>query len=288
MNALLYGIADLTEAGLVDEAEQWLEDLRARAAKVRQPVYDAFVGFFDATVSLLRGEYDRAAQLADDALLRGLQSHGVNAEHAWSGHAFIRAWDRGDLPALLEMVEQSASRPATLPIWRIGLGACFAACGRTDDARQVLEETVGADGIRHNLDSVWLAVAALLVEIARAVGDAERGAILLRELRPYEGRIILTGLGRASLGPVNRYMGVAAHLAGDLDEAERLLRASAKQARWMFATPHEARALFDLSAVIADRDGPDSDEAVRLRERAEQLAAPIGLVLGGLGATASR
>ena len=273
MNALLYGIADLTEAGLVDETEQWLEELRSRAAKVRQPVYDAFVGFFDATIALMRGEYDRSAQLADEALLRGLQSHGVNAEHAWAGHAFIRAWDRGDLASLMDTVEQAATRSGTLPIRRVGFGACLASAGRNSAAREILAEMVTeTDGIRHNPDSVWLAVGSLLTEIARAVGDTERAAILLRELRPYEGRIVLTGLGRASFGPVNRYIGVAAHVAGELDEAERLLRASAKQSRWMFAVPHEARALFDLVAVLIDRDGPDSTEAGVARERAERLA----------------
>jgi hypothetical protein len=37
-----------------------------------------------------------------------------------------------------------------------------------------------------------------------------------------------------------------------------------------------------------DLDGGHSDEAARLRERAERLAEPIGLVVGGLDATASR
>jgi hypothetical protein len=287
MNALLYGVADLAEAGLVDEMETWLEDLRALAAKVRQPVYDAFVGFFDATIALMRGEYEKSAHLADEALLRGLQSHGVNAEHAWAGHAFIRAWDQGNLPSLLDTVEQSALR-GTLPIWRVAYGTCLAATGRVDDAHTILCETVTDAGVKHNPDSVWLAVSALLVEIARAVGDTERGAILYRELRPYEGRLILTGLGRAALGPANRIIGVAAQLAGELDEAERLFRASAKQARWMFAVPHEARALFDLATLLVERDGPDSEDAARARQRAERLAEPIGLVLGGLGATATR
>ena len=69
MNALLYGVTDLTEAGLVHEAMEWLERLRVRALKVRQPVYDAFVGFMDATRLLLQGEYARSAQLADDTLV---------------------------------------------------------------------------------------------------------------------------------------------------------------------------------------------------------------------------
>ena len=56
---LLYGIADLTEAGEIVEAYAVVRAAAHLAAEVRQPVYDAFVGFFDATVALLRGEYDR-------------------------------------------------------------------------------------------------------------------------------------------------------------------------------------------------------------------------------------
>ena len=59
------------------------------------------------------------------------------------------------------------------------------ATGRADEARPVLEAMVTADGIRHNPDSLFLAIGALLVEIARAVDDSERAAILLRELLPY-------------------------------------------------------------------------------------------------------
>src|SRR3954453_14009684 len=37
LNALLYGITDLTEAGLVEEAAKWFERFRARAADGHPP-----------------------------------------------------------------------------------------------------------------------------------------------------------------------------------------------------------------------------------------------------------
>ena len=207
LNALLYGIADLTEAGDIPEAYRWFLRLKSLAAEVRQPVYDAFVGFFDATVALLRGEYDRSAQLADEALLRGLQSHGVNAEQAWSGQAFIRAWDRGELSTMTALVEQAAARPPHLAIWKVALGACLVASGRGDEARPLLDELITPTGIDHNPDSLYLAIGALLVEIAREVGTPEHAALLCQHLLPYRGRIIITGLGRAVAGtarPVHR------------------------------------------------------------------------------------
>ena len=286
MNALLYGIADLTEAGLVHEALDWLERLRVRAARVRQPVYDAFVGFMDATRLLLQGEYARSAQLADDALVRGLQSHGVNAEMAWAAQTFIRAWDRGELAGLTDIVEQAAGQPPHLAIWGAGRALCLIASGRPEEARPVLEAFVSEAGVKHNPDSLWLALTSLLVEVARAVDDRDRAAILLRELLPYRGRMVMTGLGRASLGPADRFVGVAAHVAGDLQLADEALAAAVEQARSMAAVPHVARALFDRAAVVHDLRGDDA-EAEALRQRARRLADRVGLVLDSLAVSPS-
>ncbi|MCU1359920.1 MAG: hypothetical protein JWN99_1209 [Ilumatobacteraceae bacterium] len=284
LNALLYGIADLTEAGEITEAYSWFLQLKTLAAEVRQPVYDAFVGFFEATIALLRGQYDVSARLADEALVRGLQSHGVNAEQAWSGQTFISAWDRGQLSTMTSLVEQAAARPPYLPIWRVGLGACLIASGRGEEARPILDDLVTPAGINHNPDSLYLAIGALLVEITREVGTAEHAALLCRHLLPYRGRIVITGLGRASLGPIDRFIGLAAFLAGDLPLADQLLDAAVRQAQAMYAKPHIARAMYDRALVLEARRGDGDPEALALREQALSIAGSIGLVVGGLAA----
>ncbi len=286
LNVLLYYVADLVEAGRLAEAEERLELLRRGAADVRQPVYDAFVGFFDATFALLHGEYDSSAKLADDSLLRGLQSHGANAEHAWAGQTFIRAWDRGELGGLVAFAEQAAARPPVLPIWDVALGACLVASGRGEEARPILERYVTDDGIGHNPDSLWFSIGGLLVEMARELGDRDRAAILRRELEPFLGRFAISGLGRACLGPVTRFVGVAAAVCGDLDAADALLDRAAEESRAARAVPSEARSLHDRAEVLVRRGRPEDLElAASLRERADELAQGIGLLLGGLGAS---
>ena len=168
----------------------------------------------------------------------------------------------------------------------MGRALCLVASGEPEQARPILEEMVSDAGIKHNPDSLWLALAGLLVEIARAVDDRPRAAILLRELMPYRGRIVMTGLGRASLGPADRFIGVAAHVAGNLELADEVLAAAVEQARSMGAVPHVARALFDRAAVAQER-GHD-DEAAALRQRARQLADRVGLVLDTLTVSPSR
>lgn len=200
----------------------------------------------------------------------GRKSHGPNAEQAWAGHAFVRAWDQGGLAGLTDIVA-AMEGPQSLPIWQVAHAACSVAAGRFDDAQATLARHV--DG-RLDLEdnSLWLTTACLLVEVARALGDVERSAVLHRELSPYAGRIVVSGLGRVSIGPVSRYAGVAAQVAGQSAEADILLSQAATQCHSVGATPYLARTLDDHAAVrsaLGDEDG-----ARRSRERARTLAPP--------------
>lgn len=279
MNALLYGITDLYEAGLVDEAAAWLDRFRRRAADIRQPVYDAFVLFLDATQLLIQGDYDTSARLCDEAVVLGRQSHGPNAEQTWAGHAFIRAWDRGELAGLLDLVA-GAHEVAGMPIWTLAHAACSIAAGRPDDARRTLEVFVGPDGVALDDNSLWLSGTSLLVEIARSLGDVERSKVLRSALDPYVGRMVVSGLGRASLGPVSRFAATAAMVAGDAADADRLFRMAEDQCRRLRARPHLARALHDHAAVLRLRG--DTEAADHLAAEASALAADVGVVLGPL------
>ena len=283
LNALLYGITDLTEAGLISEAAEWFERFRTRAADVRQPVYDAFVLFIDATLTLLQGDYEKSTRLVDAALELGRKSHGSNAEHAWAGHMFVQAWDQGRLASLLPVLE-GMEGPGGLPIWDIARAASGLAAGQTDGAHATLAALVD-DEVHISDNSLWLTSVGLLVEVARAVGDTERCEVLLRELTPYEGRIGISGLGRVSIGPVARFSGVAALVTGQYERADRLFDLSAKQCRELAAVPVLARNHHDWATVKSALG--DEGAAVRLADRARELADRVGMVLGDLTVTAA-
>jgi hypothetical protein len=281
LNALLYGITDLTEAGLISEAAGWFERFRARAGDVRQPVYDAFVLFIDATINLLQGNYELSSQQVDAGLELGRKSHGVNAEQAWAGHQYVQAWDRGRLADLYGLLD-GMEGPGGLPIWDVARAASAAAAGKPDEARATLEALV--DPTVHIPDnSLWLTSVGLLVEVARSVGDVERAEILLTELTPFVGRVVIGGLGRVSLGPVARFAGVAALATERFELADELFERSAAQCRELAAIPWLARNHLDW-ATVKSRLGDDA-AATRLADRARELAGRIGLVLGDLAAT---
>jgi hypothetical protein len=226
------------------------------------------------------GEYDAAEALANAALAAGLSSHGPNTEMAHAGQMFCIAWDRGQLGDIVEFVElMVAASPAT-PIWRVALVASLIRAGRPAEAQDVFDELVGADGVALPDNSLYFTGVCFLVEAARALGDRAGAAVLRRTLEPYAERIAITGLGGVGIGPVQRYVGVAAHVEGDLDAAVEHLGSAIESSVRHGMRPFTARAHRDLALVLAERDGPgDAAAAAEHRESATTLAAEIGLVL---------
>ena len=229
--ALLYGITDLTEAGNIDEARRWFERFRRRASEVRQPVYESFACSIEATRRLLRGDYRESSLLADEALSVGSSTHGPNAPEAWLGNRIVCAWDHGRLAEFSGVVSAAAADYQDRSTWRIFDALCRLAAGNSARACSLLDHVVATNGVDVDDDSLWAAGVAVLVEMARALDDRRAAAVLASATRPYADRIVVCGLGRVSLGPMARFAGVAAHLAGDLDSADELLTRAERRCR---------------------------------------------------------
>ncbi len=285
LNSLLYLVTDLTEAGRVAEANAQFERIREVAGQVRQPAYDAFVDFFDAQQALGRGDYERSADLADRARTTGRQSHGVNAELAWAGQLFIRAWDQGRIGEMVDLFDETITQSVRATIFGAARSLSLVAAGREEEVRASLDDHVHERWLAVDRDSVWLAMGGLLAEIIRALDEPGHAEVVAENLRPYSGRIAVTGLGRASLGPVDRFIGVALGVAGDVDGAVGHLEAAAALARQSGATAHEARALHDLGSVLERSDDPGLVErGAQVTAEAFAMADPLGLHLRPIGA----
>ncbi len=283
LHAVLYLTTDLIEAGAAHEAARRVEQLRALAARVRQPVYDAFVLFADARDALMRGELARAGELADRALAVGQVSHGVNGELAWAGLLFIRAWDEGRLAGLAGPMSAAAAKIPQTGLFHVAADMAALAEGRADEVAARLDDDLHRHWIDQSRDSLWLTCGGLLAEITAALGDAERAAVVLEHLRPYVGRVAVTGLGRAVIGPVSRFVGLAALTAGEVDLAVEQLRDAVALARDFRARVHEARSLDGLAAALERRGRPDDvAEATAARRQAAAIAAGTGVSLAPL------
>ena len=73
-------------------------------------MYDVYASFMRSCRLVVTGEYEAAEELAGEARLAGLSSHGTNTEMAHAGQMFCVAWDRGQLGDLVGFVEVLVAR----------------------------------------------------------------------------------------------------------------------------------------------------------------------------------
>jgi tetratricopeptide (TPR) repeat protein len=280
LTAMLVAQTDYMEGGQVAEQAAMLDEFERRAVTQRSPLYDVYTSFLRSCQLLVAGEYDAAERLANEALAAGLSSHGSSTEMAHAGQMFCIAWDRGQLGDLVEFVElMVASSPAT-PIWRVALVGTLITAGRVEEAQRTFDELVTVDGVSVPDDSLYFTSVCFLVEAARALGDRAGAVLLRRTLEPYADRIAITGLGGVGIGPVRRYVGIAAHVEGDLDTAIEHLQHAIETSSRHGMRPFTARGHRDLALALADRDGPgDAAAAAEHEARANAIADEIGLVL---------
>ena len=102
------------------------------------------------------------------------------------------------------------------------------------------------DELEHGPSGNWsAAAAALLIEAAVVLDDAGVAVVGENKLAPRSGQAIVLGVGSAYLGPVDRYLGLAAGLR-DREAGITLLSQARDQADLTGATHWRDRAVVDL------------------------------------------
>jgi len=255
------------------ECDQALDRLAVIAGELRSPRFDtsldqhrgmvaAMDGRFAEAESLFFGSLEAARRMGNDVMVANA---GVGLYHPWR--------ELGRLGDLLDATRLVAEAADALPSWRAGLVGLLAEIGQTDDAAKAFEaidiENIPDDVLR----SYTLCV---LAEAAALISDRER-ARRLRTLVEDSSDAHATIAGIAYWGARSRYLGLIAHLLGDLDEAIALLRQAEQEHDAMRSPPWVARTRYDLARVLIDRDGDgDRAEARSLLDAALGTAREIG------------
>jgi DNA-binding SARP family transcriptional activator/tetratricopeptide (TPR) repeat protein len=278
LTAMLFAMSDLLEEGRVVEHEAMLDEFERRAGEAHLRLYEVYAMFQRASHSLSAGDFATAQRLADEALAAGRRSHGVNAEVAYAGVWYRLALDRGELGSTLPESERMYAANPRLRMWQIAVVRALISVGRLDDARVHYEDIVGLDGVHMRDNQMFLPATCTLAEVAIAVDDPARAAVVRAALEPYADRIATSGLAGISIGPVSGYVGMAAEAAGDLEAAERFQRAAIARNVHDGTRPHEARARHSLARVLAARG--EAEAAGAEAARAASIASELGMVLG--------
>jgi tetratricopeptide (TPR) repeat protein len=151
--------------------------------------------------------------------------------------------------------------------WRAGLALLLNETGRTEEARAEFD-VLARDGFEwFPRDGDWMVVTALAADLAHALDDSERAAILYESLTPFAETNVVIGLGAVCLGATSRYLGRLALTLKRRDQAVAHLRHAVQANASLQAVVELAHSRVDLAWAL----GPGT-EAVELLELAEAVA----------------
>jgi class 3 adenylate cyclase len=252
----------------VAEVARTGRDLRSR-------YFLAAAAMWRGCLMLLEGRFDEFDDTMADR--GGLVGDDPNFRNALSAQLFHRYFEQGRLADLLPLVAGFVQAAPGLAGFRAALALAHVEAGDLAAARALVEELAPGRFAGVPRDVSWPATLAVLSEVGAALGDPGWAGVLGDLLRPYAGQLLVLSAGYCP-GAADRYLGMAAAVAGRLDEAAARHRSAIDLEERIGARPLVARSQAWLGRALAARDGPgDAAEAARLARAARAAAEEMGM-----------
>jgi tetratricopeptide (TPR) repeat protein len=239
------------EHGEIDRAEAAMQDYARVAEALRRPDYLANAMMRLAMLPQLRGELDRAHELA--AATRDLQRRAGDpqAEVVFDSRRILMLESSGRRQEVAELLPAMRSHVAArsgFTLYRAILVRGLLAAGKRSEAASEWERVWQNDLADVSRDMMWPSTLALLVPACVALGDRHRAERLHALLLPFASLHAAIGASY-SLGSVARYVGLLEEMLGRSQEAAKHLEAALVHNQSMGARLHAEDAARDLERI---------------------------------------
>ena len=254
VEAMSWRAAAFMSLGDLASSERETAAVLARAGQLGQPFLVHVAEHYASTIALGQGRLDEAEASAERSrvwsrLLTGRDPSGVYGIQMFS----IRR-EQGRLGELLPAIRLMTAEDRGGPAWRPGLVALLAELGMEDAARRELAR-IRASGLDVLRDALWLGSLIYLADAAAALGDEDIAALVLPELVPHSGGVVMIGHGVAFYGAADRHLGMLAATLGEWDLAERHFEAALERDRAIGADTWLAHTLAEYGRAALARGG---------------------------------
>jgi len=268
----------LLETGRIAEYREAIGVLQRLAAEMRAPWAQGLAAARQANLALLEGRFADAEALIESRLQAGTSSEPWDAAVVAQVQLSTLRSEDGRLEEMEPVICRAAEEFPTRPLFRCLLAQLLAELGEEAQARSVFEQLAKEGFGLIPVNNDLLLSLGKLAEVAWFLRDAARGAALRDLLLPYRGLVVDTV--ETSLGAVDRYLGLAAMTAGDIQAAERHLRDAVILNTRIGAQPWAARTQADLASLLLARDQPgDREQAIELLEASLGTAKHLGMTV---------
>jgi DNA-binding SARP family transcriptional activator len=269
--------ADLWEGGNIDRFETEAREHARLAGRLRLPTFTWYEPLWQAALTALRADWDRAERLISHAEQAGTEAGDRNAPlFAWGLRLAMRLARHEFADEDLQNAQQHIRESPASSAWRC-MRCWFAAhAGQFDEANEDLD-WLAADGFAAlPRDANWLPAMFELTEAVCLLGDRTRAAEMYRLLLPYGDRHISAMRGTVSWGSGHAILGRLASTAGDVEHAAQHFEAALTLERLWGARAWLVRTQASYAALLIERAGVgDHDRAVELGRQAIAQAAAL-------------
>ncbi|MFP5318537.1 MAG: ATP-binding protein [Acidimicrobiia bacterium] len=272
-----FRIIHLLELGERSAAEQALEGLATLGPRLHHGYARWGAAVIRPLFAHLDGRFAESRRLSDEALgLRVDSLTSVVYLYVQRMLAFREEGRFSGIGPLLDRVAEATAQGSAFEGIGLAVQAARAALacdeGRFDDARRVIDDLVHAGWQHSESDAMWSTSLAFLAEACAATGDLRLVPTLYDLLRPRSGQTVVVGLAIASLGPVDRYLGILAGLGHRWDDAAAHFEMAIEVGSARLRSPTwEGHTRVDFAEMLTRRGGAGDRE--RAREMAEAAAA---------------
>ena len=267
LRGLLWRYTAFAELGDLTAAETALATYMRLGELVGQVEVPVVVKSRQAMLAMVRGRFDLAASLADEAAVAGQRAGLVDTVRLTTMvNGFLALW-RGEAGEQVATLQELARR---LPgqFYEATTARVLAEAGQLDEAAleldRLLSTVLAGSGPR------WLGAVADLAFVAARGTDLDAAQRLFDTLSPYRGRLVVWGRANMITGTVYFYLGALAQRLGRPDEALTLLDQAVEQEERLGALPW-------LTSTLALRQRPGDDE------RLQGIAARLGIGVESTG-----
>ncbi len=194
---------------------------RSLAERFRQPMMMWVVAYHEAADALVRGESERAEELATQALEIGTESGQPDAFAFYGAQIIIVRLQQGRLHELTPLIVEGAEQNPAIAAYHASVAAAHLDAGEDATALGQLEQAA-ADGFVHvPRDTAWFDAISLYAHVAIELQAPAPAESLVELLAPYPNQVPCQCL--TAHEPTAYMLGGLLSVLGHYDEAEQQL-----------------------------------------------------------------
>ena len=223
--------------GDIAGAEELAEQHRALVQELKQQSQQWYSTVMRSLFPLLRGEFARAEQLADEAFQIGRRAQSWDAAFSHRTLLFAVRREQGRLEEVDQLMQDAIDDFPGYRSFRCLAALIDCELGREDAARTHFDELAAERFRALPRDGEWVFNLSVLAEVATYLGDRPGARTLYDLLLPYAQRNA-TLTGEISIGSVSRYLGLLAAVLERWDDArhhfEEALEMNERMNAWLW------------------------------------------------------